>query len=68
MVTITKLNINTASRDELDNILGLGPDLAEDIVTYRELNGPFKSWDDLKNIEGITDSIINDMQSSGAKL
>lgn len=68
MAVLTKININTASREELAGILGLGPDLADDIVNYRELYGPFKNWEDLKHIEGITDSVIEEMQNSGATI
>ena len=44
-----KLDINTASAAELQNISGIGPVLAERIIAAR----PFKSADDLKNVKGI---------------
>ncbi|MFZ5996826.1 MAG: ComEA family DNA-binding protein [Nitrospirota bacterium] len=68
MATRVLVNINTASREELDVTLGLGPDLADDIINYRELNGPFKSWDDLRNVEGVTDTVILLIMNSGATL
>ncbi|MEW6115607.1 MAG: helix-hairpin-helix domain-containing protein [Nitrospirota bacterium] len=68
MATRVQVNINTASREELDVTLGLGPDLADDIINYRELNGPFKSWDDLRNVEGVTDTVILLIMNSGATL
>lgn len=68
MVTGTQININMAGKDELDMFLGVGPDLAEEIINYRELYGPFKSWDDLMNVEGVTDSVVKMMRESGATL
>jgi competence ComEA-like helix-hairpin-helix protein len=44
-----KLDINTASATELENLPGVGPVLAERIVAAR----PFKSADDLRNVKGI---------------
>jgi len=49
-----KVNINTASVEELDKALpGIGPTLAQRIVDYREQHGPFRSPEDLKNVSGI---------------
>lgn len=48
-----KLNINTATADELQQIPGLGPALAQRIVDYRNEYGQFASTDDLLNVSGI---------------
>jgi len=48
-----KININTASAVLLDTLPGIGPVLAERIVTYREENGPFSSAEDIGLVEGI---------------
>jgi competence protein ComEA len=48
-----KININTASADELQLLYGVGPSTANAIVQYREQNGAFANVDDLVNIKGI---------------
>lgn len=50
-----KVNINKASSEELQQINGVGPSLAEKIILYREQHGKFKSIEELKNVSGIGD-------------
>ena len=47
------INVNTATASELEALPGIGPALAERIVSHREANGPFKSLDDLTDVPGI---------------
>ncbi|MDO4670921.1 MAG: helix-hairpin-helix domain-containing protein [Aerococcus sp.] len=47
------VNINTATKEELMTISGIGEKKAEDIVNYREQNGSFQSVDDLSKVSGI---------------
>lgn len=47
------ININTADTIQLQTLTGIGPALAERIITYREQNGQFMSIEDIKNVSGI---------------
>ncbi|MDR3667168.1 MAG: helix-hairpin-helix domain-containing protein [Ignavibacteriaceae bacterium] len=50
------INLNTASREELMKISGIGEKTAGNIFSYREKNGNFKSLNELMNVKGIGDS------------
>lgn len=48
-----KVNINTASAEQLAELKGIGPSHAAGIVEYRQKNGAFKSPEDLIQVSGI---------------
>ncbi len=50
-----QVNINRASPPEIANLPQVGPSLAEAIVSYRVVHGPFASAEELKNVSGIGD-------------
>lgn len=50
---VAALNINTATKEELIALNGIGPANAQAILDYRKANGPFKSVDELRNIKGF---------------
>jgi competence protein ComEA len=50
---VTKLDINKANAEQLSALPGVGIKKAGEIVRYRELNGNFKSIDELVNVKGI---------------
>ena len=53
-----KVNINSASREELQELPGVGPKLADSIVTDRDENGPFTSVEDLARVDGVSSGLV----------
>ena len=47
------INVNSASLEELQVVRGIGPALADRIISFRDQNGPFEELDDLTLIRGI---------------
>ena len=56
------VNISTADAAALDTLPRIGPALAERILARREKNGPFASVDDLLDVPGIGDSILDGLR------
>lgn len=50
-----KININSASSEELQTLNGVGPATAQKIIDYREQYGSFNTIEDIKNVNGIGD-------------
>jgi competence protein ComEA len=48
-----KVNINTASVEQLTTLPGVGPKLAARIVEYRQKSGTFRSTQELINVKGV---------------
>lgn len=57
-----KININTASISELDDLPGVGEATANKIYKYREENGNFKSIEEIKSVNGIGDKKYEDIK------
>ena len=57
-----KVNINTASKEQLMTIPGIGEAKANAIIAYRQANGGFSSVEDVKKIEGIKDGVYAKMK------
>jgi competence protein ComEA len=55
---VTKLNVNTASVEELETLPYIGEVKAKAIVEYREKNGPFRSPEDLLDVPGIGEKTL----------
>jgi len=53
------VNINTANKETLMAIKGIGDKRAEAIIAYREVHGPFKSVDQLVEVKGMGKMFID---------
>lgn len=53
-----KVNINLASREQLETLPGIGPELAAAIVQHREANGPFEYAEHLIEVPGISKTMM----------
>jgi competence protein ComEA len=62
-VAIAAVNINTATKEELTSLKGIGEKRAQDIIDYRTKNGPFKSVDDLEKVPGIGPGTMKQIRS-----
>lgn len=57
-----KVNINQAGQEELQELPGIGPALAMQIIEYRNTNGKFSKIEDLQNVKGIGDAKFNNIK------
>ncbi len=60
------VNINSATKEQLESLDGIGPVKAQAIIDYRKKNGPFKSLEDLKKVDGIGDATFEKVKKDVA--
>ncbi|MEX2538265.1 MAG: ComEA family DNA-binding protein [Actinomycetota bacterium] len=58
----TLINLNTASAADLDTLPGIGPALAERIISYREEHGGFRTVDELLDVPGIGPTKLDEIR------
>lgn len=58
----TKVNINTANKEKLETLPGIGETTAQKIIDYREQNGKFTKIEDLQNVSGIGEAKFNSLK------
>ncbi|MCE2401916.1 helix-hairpin-helix domain-containing protein [Candidatus Poribacteria bacterium] len=56
------LNINTASAEELETLSGIGPQMAQRIIQYREEHGNFTSVDALTKVKGLGEKTLEKLK------
>jgi len=62
-VALAVVNVNTATKEELTSLKGVGEKRAQEIINYRTKNGPFKTVDDLEKVPGIGPGIMKQIRS-----
>ena len=58
-----KININTATLDELKSLPGIGESKAQNIIKYRTEKGNFTDISKIKEVEGIGDSLYAQIEA-----
>lgn len=56
------IDINTADLEDLQRLPGIGEKRAQAILAYREEHGPFRSVDELDNVDGIGEGILSGLR------
>ncbi len=58
------IDINTATADELETLSAIGPELAQRIVDYRTVHGPFGSIEEITHVQGIGEGTLQKIRES----
>jgi competence protein ComEA len=61
-LALAKVNVNTATPEELDTLYGIGEARAKAIVAYRQQHGPFKSLRDLEKVPELPESVVKGLK------
>ena len=60
----SRININTATFQELQTVRGIGPTMAQRIIEYRQTSGRFATVDDLTNVKGVGEKTLEKIRDS----
>lgn len=63
-ITTGKVNLNTATLEELQGLTGVGESKAQAIIDYRIENGNFKNIEDIKNVSGIGEALYEKIKDN----
>jgi DNA uptake protein ComE-like DNA-binding protein len=58
------IDLNSASAEQLDRVGGLGQDRVRRLIQNR----PFRSWDDLRRLDGFGGTLVDDLRKAGAMI
>lgn len=61
-IEVRRINVNTASADELEALPGIGRAIAERIVTHRSQHGPFRRIEHVMLVRGISERKFLDIR------
>lgn len=59
---LATVNLNSATKDELVALPGIGPSKAQAIIDYRTQNGPFRSVDEIRKVRGIGEKLFQQIK------
>ncbi len=62
--SVSRVNINTASKEELMTLKGIGASRADDIIRYREENGGFPAIEDIMKVPGIKNAAFQKIKEN----
>lgn len=61
--TSDRLDLNVADQQALERLPGIGPQTAQKIVAYRAANGPFRSVEQLDDVDGVGAATIDELRA-----
>lgn len=61
-IAYAAVDLNTATKAELESVKGIGPSRAEAIIEYRKQHGAFKKVDELGKVKGIGDKSLDKLR------
>ena len=59
---VARVDLNRADVAELETLPGIGRRLAERIVAFREENGPFAALDELLDVNGVSERVVDALE------
>lgn len=57
------IHVNSATKEELMTVPGIGPAKADAILNYLKENGPFASYEDIGNVKGFGDKTLENLKT-----
>jgi competence protein ComEA len=62
-IAFAAVNINSATKEQLESLNGIGPVKAQAIIDYRKKHGSFKSLEDIKKVDGVGDATFEKIRA-----